>query len=253
MAINVDEVYKTVLLILNKEQRGYITPDEFNKVATQVQLETFEKYFEDENQQWRVNENDTEYANRLKNVDDKISVFKTSNVPGAHVPATPSTPGYFPEPTDLYRIGTVIYKGSTELQRVQPNELLFVQMSDLTTPTTDFPVYTYEGNKLYVYPDSIIDPTDITVTYLKKPADVVWSYYIHTATGGYVYNDGVPPGVGYTGPFPASGSVDFELHPSEQTDVIIKILMYSGVVIRDPQIIQIAAGKVKQEEVRETL
>ena len=31
MAISVDTVYKTVLLILNKEQRGYMTPDEFNK------------------------------------------------------------------------------------------------------------------------------------------------------------------------------------------------------------------------------
>ena len=46
MAINVDTVYKTVLLILNKEQRGYLTPDEFNKIATQVQLEIFENYFE---------------------------------------------------------------------------------------------------------------------------------------------------------------------------------------------------------------
>jgi hypothetical protein len=51
MAINVNEVYKTVLSILNKEQRGYITPDEFNKIGTQVQLEIFEKYFEDLNQQ----------------------------------------------------------------------------------------------------------------------------------------------------------------------------------------------------------
>ena len=246
MAINVDEVYKTVLLILNKEQRGYITPDEFNKIATQVQLETFEKYFEDENKQWRVNENDTEYANRLKNVDDKISVFKTSANPASY------SVDHFTEPPLLYRIGTVVYKGSTELQRVQPNELLLVQMSDLTTPTVDFPVYTYEGNKLYVYPDSIINPTDITVTYLKKPEDVVWSYYIHDATGGYVYNDGVSPGVGYTGPFPAN-SVDFELHPSEQTDVIMKILLYSGVVIRDPNIVQAAAAKVQQEEVRETL
>ena len=45
MAINVDQVYKTVLLIINKEQRGYLTPDEFNKLATQVQLEIFEKFF----------------------------------------------------------------------------------------------------------------------------------------------------------------------------------------------------------------
>jgi len=47
MAVSVDTVYKTVLYILNKEQRGYITPDEFNKLGTQVQLEIFESYFED--------------------------------------------------------------------------------------------------------------------------------------------------------------------------------------------------------------
>ena len=47
MAISVNTVYQTVLSILNKEQRGYLTPDEFNKIATQVQLEIFESYFED--------------------------------------------------------------------------------------------------------------------------------------------------------------------------------------------------------------
>jgi hypothetical protein len=51
MAINVNNVYQTVLLILNKEQRGYMTPDEFNKTATQVQLDIFEQYFNDLNQQ----------------------------------------------------------------------------------------------------------------------------------------------------------------------------------------------------------
>ena len=54
MAINVDQVYKTVLLIINKEQRGYLTPDEFNKLATQVQLEVLDGYFETINQQMRV-------------------------------------------------------------------------------------------------------------------------------------------------------------------------------------------------------
>ena len=39
MAINVNTVYQTVLLILNKEQRGYMTPTEFNSIGTQVQLE----------------------------------------------------------------------------------------------------------------------------------------------------------------------------------------------------------------------
>ena len=65
MAINVNTVYQTVLLILNKEQRGYITPNEFNKLATQVQLEIFEQYFEDLNQQLRGPGYEDEYADRV--------------------------------------------------------------------------------------------------------------------------------------------------------------------------------------------
>ena len=65
MAINVNTVYQTVLTILNKEQRGYMTPDEFNNVATQVQLEIFEKYFEDLNQQIRVPQTDMNYSDRV--------------------------------------------------------------------------------------------------------------------------------------------------------------------------------------------
>ncbi len=70
--MSVDEVYKTVLYILNKEQRGYLTPEEFNKVATQVQLEIFEKYFEDLTQQLRLPDvTDSEYANRVKTIEEK--------------------------------------------------------------------------------------------------------------------------------------------------------------------------------------
>ena len=49
MAVNVNTVYRTVLLIINKEQRGYLNPDEFNRTAAQVQLEIFNEYFEDLN------------------------------------------------------------------------------------------------------------------------------------------------------------------------------------------------------------
>ena len=116
MAINVDTVYKTVLLILNKEQRGYVTPDEFNKIGTQVQLEIFEKYFEDLNQQLRVPQADSEYADRQKNIDNNISIFKTMGN------CTYNAGGYFLPPNNTHRIGTVIYKDEVELQRVQRNE-----------------------------------------------------------------------------------------------------------------------------------
>ena len=75
MAVNVDIVYKTVLLILNQQQRGYMTPDEFNKVGTQVQLTMFEGYASDLNQQYRLPDNDTEYADRVKTYSKNYSFF----------------------------------------------------------------------------------------------------------------------------------------------------------------------------------
>ena len=42
--INVDIVYQKVLALANKEQRGYITPQDFNLFANQAQMEIFEQY-----------------------------------------------------------------------------------------------------------------------------------------------------------------------------------------------------------------
>ena len=65
MAVNINTVYTTVLYILNKEQRGYIPPAEFNSLAVQVQNDIFDSYFPDGNQVNRLNQsnrqNDTEF------------------------------------------------------------------------------------------------------------------------------------------------------------------------------------------------
>ena len=76
MAINVNTVYQTVLLILNKEQRGYMTPVEFNKTGAQAQLDIFETYFDSLNQQIRVPQTDADYSNRVVGLDEKLSIFK---------------------------------------------------------------------------------------------------------------------------------------------------------------------------------
>ena len=49
MAVNVDTVYQTVQALANKEQRGYLTPQEFNLFANQAQQDIFEQYFYDLN------------------------------------------------------------------------------------------------------------------------------------------------------------------------------------------------------------
>ena len=43
----INEVRNTVMAILNKDNNGYVTPEEFNLFAKQAQLELFEEYFYD--------------------------------------------------------------------------------------------------------------------------------------------------------------------------------------------------------------
>jgi uncharacterized membrane protein len=227
MAINVDTVYKTVLLILNQQQRGYMTPDEFNKVGTQVQLNIFEKYEDDLNQQYRMPQNDTEYANRVKNIEQKLQFFQRTGAT-----AYSAVNGNFTlTPTDIYRLGSVYYNGEELTQYSQRNEITQLLLSPLTKPTTDFPVYLYEQNLLYLYPTTI--QTGVTISYLKTPADINWGYSVG-ALGQFLYN--------------STASVDFELSVTEQTNVVTRILAYAGVIINDPTIIQVAAQEIAQEE-----
>ena len=149
MAINVNTVYKTVLLILNQQQRGYMTPDEFNKISTQVQLTIFKQYEDDLNQMYRVAQNDTEYADRIKNIEENLQFFQrtgATNYVGPHFTLTP---------TDIYRLGTVFYNSTALTQYAQRNEVTQLLLSPLTQPTNDFPIYLYENNLLYVYPTTI--------------------------------------------------------------------------------------------------
>ena len=224
--VNVNTVYKTVLLILNQQQRGYMTPDEFNKVATQVQLDIFETYFESLNQQYRVPQNDTEYSNRVKNIQQKLQFFQRTGTT-AFV-----GPEFTLVPTDIYRLGSVFYKGTELTQYSQRNELTQILLSPLTQPTEHFPIYLYEDDKLYIYPTNINN--NITVSYLKTPSDVVWQYGVGSL-GQFEYQ--APP-----------ASTAFELAPSEQTNIIMRILAYAGVIINDPTIIQVAGQAVATEE-----
>ena len=172
MAISVDTVYKTVLLILNKEQRGYMTPDEFNKIGSQVQREIFEAYFEDLNQQLRIPQSDVEYSDRVAITDEKIAEFKVEGTP-AHTAG-----GIFTLPSDLYRLGSLTFEETNkipvEIQRVGRADFYNIRKSPLTAPTQTHPIYLYEDNKTLIYPTSIT--SKVKAQYVKKPTDIKWAF-----------------------------------------------------------------------------
>jgi len=352
MSINVNTVYTTVLTILNKEQRGYLTPFEFNNVANQVQLEIFEKFFEDYNQYIRMPQTDVEFASRMDHTMEEFQIFETSgkasNTPTANI---------YNQPTDLHRFGSASWTLGTNSP---PIEILTnkvynqIKLSDLTQPSDNLPVAKYSQNKLTVFPDpTTYADTDVVFNYIRKPSLVRWGYYVG-GLGQFLYDETVfgvgllnfaasilpsispnlsvtapslaltvvepgittgititranaaatglkldlaitlgsgittlivsTPGTGYSvgdkitfagstfdpngggtgvaGPdavctlasnnFNGSstyGSTDFEISDSMQTEVVLEILKFAGVIIRDPQIVQAASQELAQEEV----
>ena len=138
-------------------------------------------------------------------------------------------------PSDFYRLGTVIYKNDTLVQMVERNEFYLIQRSPLTAATKVQPIFLYEDEKLQVLSPTTIT-SDINVSYIKKPNQPQWGYSIGSL-GQFLYNP--------------SSSTNFELHVSEQVDLITGILLYSGVIIQDPTIIQVASQQIQQEDINE--
>jgi len=227
--VSIDNVYKTVLNILNKENRGYIVPREFNSLANQAQSEIFEGYFSLRNY---VISNDSDYSNIRKNIEEKIALFENEETiaPGTFTNAAGNTTAnYFAYPANFYRLGTVSVN-AIHASEVSSQKILYLNKSPLTKPGQYCPVYVRHEGGIVIYPTSGYANADIT--YIRKPAEVKWAG--GTLSGQISPNTAAP------------GYQDFELHVSEQPELVVKILAYAGVVIRAADITQVAAAKEQQ-------
>ena len=243
MAVSVDTVYQRVLAILNKEQRGYVTPQEFNLFANQAQLDIFEQYFYDINQYGRVPGNDTAFSDMLNILNEKINLFETNAA------MTYNASFYWQTPANLYRLGTIVYANTVtskslyptpntvvntttlvEAERINYNEYLMINQSEYLKPINSRPVFvaSTDGYKVYGAAGELI--TGVTCNYIKNPTEAAWGYQM-------VYGEAL---------YDATTSVDFELHDSEETELVVKILAFAGLVVQDVQMYQIANGMEMQ-------
>jgi len=254
MAVSVNTVYQTVLYILNKEQRGYVTPAEFNSIADLVQKEIFQSYFPDGNQVNRQNQNntnnDTEFFNMYKDIAYKLYPFEKEIIFAYNA----ATGDFYNNTSDeIYKIGEVIttYAGQPQYnsitQLVSKKDFDKITRSKLTAPTKQYPLF-YTTNsfinginqlslKIFPLPSGISDVVKINC--LTNPTSPNWSYSVG-GVGQYVF---IPTTT------LNSTSVDFQLDISEQVNIIINVLKYFGVVINDPTIIDVAAQEAQTTEV----
>jgi hypothetical protein len=236
MAVSVDTVYQVVLSLMNKEQRGYLPPENFNLFANQIQVKKLEQYFYDIDLFEKIKGNSTEYSDMIEILQEKLAPFEKFGKLSRN-----SLTGIYSVPSDLYRIGTLTYN-SNILEQVNKRQYYEALNSPAGVPSDDFPIYTRDSSGIKPYGAS--DWTDITKLekviscfYIKKPSTVIWNY---TKVG----NDAL---------YNATGSVDFELHESEIVDLVIEILLMAGVEIKDVSLYEIAVQEeIKQQQQEKT-
>tara|TARA_R110002020_G_scaffold342668_2_gene557125 strand:+ start:94 stop:795 length:702 start_codon:yes stop_codon:yes gene_type:complete len=220
--ILIDTVYQRVLALANKEQRGYITPQEFNLFADQAQLEILEQYFYDINQANRLIGNDTEYSDMLNLLDEKLGVLKNNA-------SIPNAVGNNLLPTDLYKLGSVYIEGN-EVEPVNFNEYITLNKSPLTRPTYNLngvktPVYVMNRDRITIYWSGSCPSCSASITYIKKPATPYWGYVVIDEKA--MYNP--------------STTTNFELHASEEAELVNRILGAAGITMKQPDLTQAAA------------
>ena len=261
--ISIDTVYQRVLALANKEQRGYITPQEFNLHANQAQLDIFEQYFYDlatmtalksrseEQKQPGANvEMAPDFGDTVNILREKISIYKGTDV----ALAVDSTNKCYKLPalsSSIYRTGRMYYSGtngsSIPLELINKNDLEaitenFAAKSNSRWHSTDTARILYTENldgsySLYSEGDGTNDP--ITSAGKLKieviavvPREVEWGYVVVNEKALYS----------------AAASTDFNLHRSEETNLVIKILELAGITINKPGLVQIAANEEQQNE-----
>ena len=228
MAISVDKVYKTVLSILNKESRGFLTPDEFERIGSQVQLDILDQNFYDYNKavvKAAAGRAVEDYGNIPEKIQHKIDPFF------AQADIT-LTNGIGTLPTDVYKtINISITNKTIQLEKVNKSKLSYLLSSPLTKPTTSFPVYYQRATDIIVEPalsDGSWTLGNLLIEYIKTPVDVNWNHTVSPTTGALTATDPM---------------TDFTLHESDRVQLILGILKYAGLVIEDPAVIQAASGE----------
>jgi hypothetical protein len=239
MAVSVDTVYQRVLALANKEQRGYITPQEFNLLANQAQMSIFESYFYAMNLRERIDTSEggleIDESDVLELIHKKLGPFASSEVvtSGHTFPANIDVSGTNYE---VFQTGHVFFNDQV-CQHISINEAERMKRSvrHINSTSGQAPVYAHNrvtGRDIVVYAGSSQEETSgVTVECFRRPIPVNWAYVV--VNGKALYNSNL--------------AVNFELHVSEEDTLVYMILDLAGIVINKPQLSQYAGSKNQTE------
>ena len=230
---SVREVYNALNDLANKDERGFVTPTEFNSFAPIAQMNIFNKLFDEltaaENMR-RRNIDPARDKSRIKQIKEDLGVFaKTETIT--------KTNGVFARPDDFARLINVKTGGdillgvnnSVMADVIYDEEKLDrVLLSTLSAPTVSRPVVLMSDD-FEVFPTSV---SKIKVRYYKQPEGLDPTSNARTVSlpkFGFTLSNGKEA-------YNASTSVDFELPEHYTSELVFELGKLVGVNLRDADV-----------------
>jgi len=227
--VNIDTVYQRVLAFANKEQRGYITPQEFNLFANQAQMEIYEQYHYDVNNFEMRDGTYTLNSDTTALTRQKLDVFietKGSNVVNGYSVVG----GAITLPSEVYRLSRVEVAG-VGAEYMDTNRFKDVITSGpLAKPSASRPAYTEHNNRLKVN-NGVTVTSGIGIHYYRVPDPASWGYFVISSKALY---DSSP-----------AKTTHFELHPAEESELVYKILKFAGISMSKLDVMR--AGQIQEQ------
>ena len=206
--VNIDTVYQRVLAFANKEQRGYITPQEFNLFANQAQIEIYEQYhydvnsFEMRDATYTLNSDTTDLTRQ------KLDVFIEIASPVVFYNIIQDAVVL---PSEVYRLSRV------EVLGVKAEYMDMTTSGPLVRASASRPVYTEHKNRIRVNNGSSVI-SNIGIHYYRLPATVSWGYFVMSGKALYDSSN--------------TKTTHFELHSAEESELVYKILKFAGLAMK---------------------
>ena len=226
MAVNIDTVYQKVLALANKEQRGYITPQEFNLMADKAQMEIYDSYFHDAKMGYHKLKNEYKYADELEMLSEKLHPFKVES--SSDIAADTSNVAL---PSATYLLDTVsrVKTGDTSpeyfFKEVDRKDIGNITNNPLLAPTKNRPVYVRHAGDIEIFPTPT-DATTINFHYYTNPSAPKWGYVV--VNGRALHNNN------------STYTTNFTLHYSEEENLVMRILQLCGIIIQKPGLVEVA-------------
>tara|TARA_R110000787_G_scaffold284584_2_gene398488 strand:+ start:15187 stop:15957 length:771 start_codon:yes stop_codon:yes gene_type:complete len=251
MAINIDEMYRFVQFVANKEQSGFIKPSEFNLAVDRAQMQFFMERYNNpaEYQPGRAIPR-VAYQQTQKISDDlrmfikRVTLPINSNgmmdYPDDYIHFSKATYSYLSE-IDVDDSSSnagcvdcssaVVSQSSTNtvekivgVKPVDDGEINNLLSSSIVAPTLDYPILAFFEDGIQYYPKAL---GAAELTYLHRPTSPLWSFT--TVNDRPVYNPGA--------------SIDLEWSEQVFNEISIRILSFVGVNLREAELSQYSEGK----------